>query len=115
MLYIVSNEDLKETANNAGEKEWFAYLGDAEEAAKRIANETGMLQHIYSFVRHHSIMPEPERTYRLCFKKIDGHYMTVNAHNLEEAIEKGKDRLSSTDYEFYDHVELAYQETPDET
>ena len=62
MLYIVSNEDLKETANNAGQKKWFAYLGDAEKAAKRLANETGKPHHVYSFVRHHTIEPETMRT-----------------------------------------------------
>jgi hypothetical protein len=62
MLWIVSSDDLKETANNLAAWKWFAFLSDAEEAAKRLANETGEPHHVYSFVRHHTIEPETMRT-----------------------------------------------------
>jgi hypothetical protein len=92
MIYIVSPLDQTETAQNAKNYTWYAYFSDAKTKAQHFANVNERPFYIYSFEQCDCIEPkepEPLKTYKLTFSKVDKTDMTIKAQNLEEAVKLG--------------------------
>lgn len=51
MIFVISAMNIEDALSNADDLPWFAYLSDAQQAAKRRSEEDGETWFVYSFKR----------------------------------------------------------------
>jgi hypothetical protein len=100
MIYVVSDENLTETAKNMQKFSWFYCMSDAENAAKRFVKLNNEPCRIFSFVEHHTIEPEPKPLkFRLEFSSLVSDYAIIEATDLKEAIQIARDKFPKDEWE----------------
>jgi len=99
MIYVTSAKKLSETLPIINACPHFHTYEHAKQYADRFVGLYAQPCHIYSFVEHETIEPEPKKTFRLEFNRLEADQIDVKAEDLAQAIKIARSSFPKNEWE----------------